>query len=68
MVALVTTLGPGLRATNVNVVVWLHKITVGVADLVKLKSACEPMLIAAVPTLLLGLSLVTPAGAAMVVV
>ena len=67
-VALVAAFGPVLRAVSVNVVVWSNNMTVGVAVLVKLKSACGPILTVTVPTLLPGLSSVTPAGAAMVAV
>ena len=67
-VAFVAVLGPVLRAVSVKVVVWSYKITVGVADLVRLKSACGPILTVTVPRLLPGLTSVTPAGAATVAV
>ena len=65
-VALVTALGPKLRITNVKEVVCASTITVGVADLVMLKSAWGPMLITTVPELLLGFVSVVPVGGAMV--
>lgn len=67
-VALVAVLGPRFREISVKVVVWSYKITVGVADLVRLRSACGPMLTVTVPRLLPALTSVTPAGVATVAV
>lgn len=67
-VALVTALGPRLRAIRVKVVVCASRITVGAADFETLRSACGPILTTAVPVLLPGLVSVIPAGGAMVAV
>ena len=64
--ALVRILGSALRTIKVSEVVCPSIRTVGVAVFVMLKSACGPILTAAVPALLPVLVAVVPAGDAMV--
>ena len=66
--ALVRILGSALRTIKVNEVVCPSIRTVGVAVFVMLKSACDPILRAAVPALLPLLVAVVPVGGPMVAV